>query len=80
LGSDKVIYNSVDRKRRISALKSLIDLIEAQKVTPYKKMGECVVKYTDKIQAIANTYAKNRVIFVATKLRDNVPSQDINNE
>ena len=63
---------------RFSALKSLVELREAQKITPYKKMGECVVKYTDKIQVIANTYAKNRVIFVATKLRDNSPSQDLN--
>jgi hypothetical protein len=63
---------------RISALKSLVELKEAQKINPYKKVGECVVKYTDKIQVIANTYAKNRVIFVATKLRDNSPSQDLN--
>ncbi len=68
----------MDKLKRITALKSLVELREAQKVTPYKKMGECYVKYTDKIQVIASTYAKNRVIFVATKLRDNDPCQDLN--
>jgi hypothetical protein len=69
----------MDKRKRMMVLKSLVELKEAQKANPYKKMGEFQVKYTDKIQVIANTYAKNRVIFVATKLRDNVPlASDLN--
>ena len=40
---------SLDKQKRISVLKSLIELKEAQKVNPYRKMGEFQVKYTDKI-------------------------------